>query len=161
MAGSARNHASAGIAPQTTAPQSLGVRQAGHSLIETMIALAVTAVATTTGLTAAASFADTMELRLARRIVIRAMLSARRDAYRLQLPLSVQVPEDAGRISADDGRGGSRTSIFPEGITVGSAPRDESVRFLPGGLADNATILLRSSSGSQASVIINQRGRVR
>ncbi len=63
-------------------------------------------------------------------------------------------------VSFDVGEPSEVETVMQPGVHVARLPRSGMVRFFPTGRADNATMVLTTSSGGSRSVVINQRGRV-
>ncbi len=133
----------------------------GASLLETLAALSIAAVAMTFGLQTARAVASTLRLEAARLITLRAMLGARRLAYASAGPV-VATPS-ARAIDVDAGPAGTRRFALPATTSIIEQPRSGRVRFHASGLADNATLVLGCASCGETTtrVVVNQRAMVR
>ena len=89
------------------------------------------------------------------------MLEARRLAYRSDTDAAVALV-DAHTLELRSPDRDATSIRLPRGVSVVGAPSDGDVRFRASGLADNATLVLRSHrSVQEARIVVNQRGMVR
>jgi len=130
---------------------------AGFSLLELVITLAMAGLIVGAGVAGAAALADSLSVEAARRVVIDALLEARRRAYLQESLISVRTPVAASFVEIAPP---PRHIDLPAGVAITKAPADAAVDFRASGLADNATVQLGRGSAS-ATIVVNQRGMVR
>lgn len=134
-------------------------RISGLSLLEVLVALAISSLAAAALAAAAGRTLDALRLGAARRTTVLALLDARRRAY-----LTHRASEVSARIGSDTFRvrspAGDQAYRLPPGVLVSGLPARGYVRFHASGLADNATIVL-AGGAAEVRVVINQRGRIR
>jgi hypothetical protein len=90
-----------------------------------------------------------------------AALASRRIAYTTERVVRLEALPGTTTITATVQDAELRAFELPAGTYVAAATSGGSVRFHPGGHADNATITLAGPSAGTATVVINQRGLVR
>ncbi len=124
--------------------------------------MAIVAVASVSAIGGMRSLARDAGLESARRILVDALLEARRIAYVSADGASLVVEPGSSSVSIVTAAGTSRSVKLPAGAVVTSAPADGDVSFRASGLADNATIRLAiGATASEVAVVVNQRGVVR
>lgn len=133
----------------------------GFSILELVAATAVSTIVAMAAVSGARGFGDAARLESARIITALAALASRRAAYTTESAIRLEAPRGATTLTAHAGETRLRTFELPRGTYVAAATSQGSIRFQPGGHADNATITLAGSSSDTVTVVINQRGLVR
>lgn len=134
----------------------------GFSLLETIFALTVSAIATLTAVTGLDHFQSAMALRTAGQTVVLALRQAQREAYLRDETVEVQLKPGTTQVLVLSGSRDPKAWPLPAGIEILAAPQNDRVAFYPAARAQNATIRLRAKrSGRERKVVVNQRGRIR
>ncbi len=135
----------------------------GFSLLETLAALAISAMVAAAALSGLNSLAANSHLNAARSTVVQALIDARLQAASRAETVELAIgSRSLGPARAGGGAVLSAEVRLPAGTYVARAPARGRVRFFATGLADNATVVVAASgSAGEASVVVNQRGMIR
>jgi prepilin-type N-terminal cleavage/methylation domain-containing protein len=133
----------------------------GFTLIETLVAVAIAAIAARTTVLATASLAASLRVGASTRTLAQTMRETRARAMAEGESLDVvfDAPTSRWTVRTLDGSI-RRAEPLPDPVRFLSLPARAGVRFTATGMADNATIVL-GTSRSTGRIIVNQRGRVR
>jgi prepilin-type N-terminal cleavage/methylation domain-containing protein len=133
----------------------------GFTLIETVVALALTATLIGTSTMLLSSLAATFQLAASVRTITQTMRATRARAMAEGVALDVAFDASTGiwSIRTSDGTM-RRTQALPAPVHFLTLPARARIRFESTGTADNGTIVLGAGSATRR-IIVNQRGRVR
>ena len=136
----------------------------GFTVLELLTALFVAALATVVATSALSTLISAGRLESARLRLVEILLEARRAAVVSESTVEVRVEPGSGHVLVVRDATVTAEQTLPHDVLITSAPTAHAVRFYASGLADNATIGLATpgaDDGTQAAVVINQRGMVR
>ena len=133
----------------------------GSTLIETVVALALTATLVATSTMLLSSLAATFQLAASVRTLTQTMRATRARAMAEGVALDVAFDASTGIWSIRTSNGTMRrTQALPAPVRFLTLPARARIRFESTGTADNGTIVLGAGAATRR-IIVNQRGRVR
>ncbi|HXJ36721.1 MAG TPA: GspH/FimT family pseudopilin [Candidatus Eisenbacteria bacterium] len=133
----------------------------GTTLLEAVIALALGSIVAATASARLATIASALELASSARGLGQALRMVRAQAIAEGAALDATFDAASGTWSIQDAGGATRsTTALPAPVGFASLPVRRRIRFGSTGTAENGTVVL-AADGRDASIIVNQRGRVR
>jgi len=135
--------------------------QSGFTLVEALVALAVAAIVAATAYGTMASLSATVQVQAGARELAQTLRRTRSRAIAEGTTLDAvfDAATATWSIRAVDGTIRTRGRL-PAAVRFSGLPARGRVRFGSTGTADNATVVLGTSTGTK-SIVVNQRGRVR
>ena len=135
--------------------------QRGFTIVETLVSVALTAIAASTGTLLFSSLASTFRLAASSRTLVQVMRETRARAMAEGAALDVAFDATVGTWSIRTPTGTTRRmETLATPIRFLSLPARARIRFASTGTADNGTIVLGTGTTSRR-IVVNQRGRVR
>jgi len=135
----------------------LRTSQQGATLLDTCAALALASAAALAVISGARPLSCAIRVGAARTALVGALLEARRAAYASETSVIVETRAGSDEVVVNPPGSARRLG---DGVLLTSVPSDGNVQFRATGLADNATVSI-ACDGSEASVVVNQRGVIR
>lgn len=132
----------------------------GHTLVEFAAALSLASIAAATVVSGVSALRDAVSLLTARQQLAGVLEFARREAYRRGTTVEARPGLD-GRSLRVSIAGIPPRNFELERSRIVATPARGYVRFFASGMADNATFTIATGDGSQANVVVNQRGEIR
>jgi prepilin-type N-terminal cleavage/methylation domain-containing protein len=133
----------------------------GFTVIEALVAIALLAILAQAGATMMTSLAAAVRVGAATRTLAQTMRETRARAMAEGDALEIVFDATAGRWTLRDATGAiRRVEPLPAPVGFQSVPARARIRFTSTGAAENGTVVLAAGTAS-ASIVVNQRGRVR
>jgi Tfp pilus assembly protein FimT len=132
----------------------------GATLLEVIAALGLGGIVAGVVSARLTTLAASLELATSARSIAQTLRMVRAQALAEGTPLDATFDATAGTWCIEGPGGATRTTALPFPVAFTSLPARARIRFGSTGTAENGTIVL-AADGRDASIIVNQRGRVR
>jgi type II secretory pathway pseudopilin PulG len=134
----------------------------GTSLLEILFTLTVVSIAAGAAGSAIGGLSSATSVETARLRTLATLMNARRRAYTDEATVQVDVAAGSDALTVRNPDGTQVRIALPAGTIVTDSAATGRVRFFASSLAENATITLANTAGTQqAGIVVTQRGLIR